>query len=771
MNTKFKKLLPIILTICLVVLIFFFIFVPFILEDTAFVIGYDVRNQYRPWFTEYRQLLKNALSQRTFPFWSWNMFFGNNVWASKAYYFIGDIYTYISMFFTTHYYNILIIITGLKLVVSAISFYVYGSVREWKISTRILGALLFAFSAWALKYVEHPFFLSFYSFVPLYFVGIELYFKNRLKFVFPIFVALLLFQNYYFFYTISLFTIIYYIYRFIELKFDWKVFIPKTLCLIGYYLVGVMITSVLIIPSALFIFQSSRVFNSGTNLWFYENIRVYFHMIISWIIPSSTFLSKIVLKEGVESYASIYEPLTYQTRELMLWSGSIVALLLPQVLFDRYNKNLNRILYLILNVCLIIPLGGSILHGFSEPSFRWTMLFIFMNITLVLPFVDDLERINIKVLNYSLIVVTIITLLNLPILAYILKENFSNYTQQYLLFLVSLFIIICFYVLIIRKPQWIKKGFIILTVIELIFVSYFTFNDSPSYKKFTWEYITNFEKVLGEKYDELNYYLNTLEESQGYYRIYAPFDSVYWYMSLNSNLMYNFPEVKSYDSTYQFANDDLLKIVDMPRGLGWSWNITQGDIIDYTSVKYAIVTDIKELPHTSFEYVGNFRGLSVYKNLNYQAVMRTVNQVISYTEYAKIMNPARMNTNVISDDSEVNEIKSLIKNTVNFSIENEVLYQNMLLGDINTNAESFVVTSIAYDTGWRAYVNDQIVKTYKINGGFIGFAVPKGSSAIKLYFVPEGFKIGFIISFIGVIVLGLLTIFEYRKKFRWKKNA
>jgi len=771
MYAKFKRYLPIIGIIGLVFFIYLFVFVPFILEDTAFVIGYDIRNQYRPWFTEYRELLKTAISQRTLPFWSWNMFFGNNVWASKAYYFVADIYTYISMFFSTHYYNSLIIITGLKLTIAALSFYIYGSVREWKISSRIIGALLFAFSAWALKYVEHPFFLSFYSFVPLYFVGIELYFKNKLKFLFPIFVALLLFQNYYLFYTISLFTIIYFVYRFIELKYEWKTFIAKTACLIGYYIVGVLITSVLIIQSALFILQSIRVFNSGTNLWCYENIRVYFHMFISLIIPSSTFLSKIVLKEGVESYASIYEPLTYQTRELMLWSGSIVALLLPQVLFDRHNKKLNRSLYSILFVLLILPFGGSILHGFSEPSFRWTMLFIFMNITLVMPYIDDIERINIKVLNYTMVIITIIIVLNLPILSLIINENFFDYIQQYLLFFVSLLFIVCFYYLVIKKPIWVKKGFIVLTVIELIFVSYFTFNDSPSYKKFTWEYITSFEKVLGEKYGELNYYLNTLETSQGYYRVYAPFDSVYWYMSLNSNLMYNFSEVKTYDSTYQFSNDDLLKIVEMPRGLGWSWNITQADIIDYTSVKYALVTDIKELPHTNFEYVGNFRGLFVYKNLNYQAVIRTVNQVISYTDYAKVMDPSLINSMIIVDDTEYDEIKELIHNIENTSIENEVLYQNMLIGDINTKDESFVVTSIAYDKGWRAFINDQAVKTYKVNGGFIGFAVPKGSSAIKLYFMPEGFKLGFIISAIGVLILGILIILEYRYKFRWKKNG
>jgi uncharacterized membrane protein YfhO len=99
------------------------------------------------------------------------------------------------------------------------------------------------------------------------------------------------------------------------------------------------------------------------------------------------------------------------------------------------------------------------------------------------------------------------------------------------------------------------------------------------------------------------------------------------------------------------------------------------------------------------------------------------------------------------------------------------MYQNMLLGEISTEEKSFVISSLAYDDGWRVFVNDQQVNSYKVNGGFIGFSVPSGTSKIKLYFMPEGFKLGFIISAIGILVWLLLFIFEF-KKIKWiKKNA
>ena len=68
MSQRNRRVLPVLTLIGIVLFVFLFIFLPFVWEDIAFVIGYDIRNQYRPWFTEFRNLLKNALFQRTLPF-------------------------------------------------------------------------------------------------------------------------------------------------------------------------------------------------------------------------------------------------------------------------------------------------------------------------------------------------------------------------------------------------------------------------------------------------------------------------------------------------------------------------------------------------------------------------------------------------------------------------------------------------------------------------------------------------------------------------------
>ena len=148
---KLKKFWPIGVVIGLILLISLFIFLPYILNDKAFVIGYDMRTQYRPMYAEFRRLFVDAIRNFTLPFWSWNMFFGNNFWGAKVYYMIGDIYSYLGLLFDQHFYHVLIYLTGLKFIVAGLTFFIYGRIRLWSLSTRIMGSILFAFTSWSLK--------------------------------------------------------------------------------------------------------------------------------------------------------------------------------------------------------------------------------------------------------------------------------------------------------------------------------------------------------------------------------------------------------------------------------------------------------------------------------------------------------------------------------------------------------------------------------------------------------------------------------------------
>ena len=66
--------------------------------------------------------------------------------------------------------------------------------------------------------------------------------------------------------------------------------------------------------------------------------------------------------------------------------------------------------------------------------------------------------------------------------------------------------------------------------------------------------------------------------------------------------------------------------------------------------------------------------------------------------------------------------------------------------------------------GWKILVNDNEVKKYEVNGGFIGIPINQGENHIEMYFVPKGFKFGLIMSVLGSIMAMVLFIFSIKER-------
>lgn len=58
-------------------------------------------------------------------------------------------------------------------------------------------------------------------------------------------------------------------------------------------------------------------------------------------------------------------------------------------------------------------------------------------------------------------------------------------------------------------------------------------------------------------------YLYEKEGKYSFFRVYAPFDSIYWYSSLDMNLIYGTRDVKAYDNTYQTTSSKLRELADI----------------------------------------------------------------------------------------------------------------------------------------------------------------------------------------------------------------
>ena len=760
MKNFIKKYYPLLLLIVIPTIILSFSFLPFIINNKAFIYGHDLLNQWRPWFSEFTNQIDLAIENKDIPFWSFNMFFGNNYYASKTFYFLTDIFQYISYFLRDfHFFYILMFQIVSKITLACITFALYGYIRKFNCKTIIITSLMYGLSSYAIKFSDQSQMLYYYSLMPLFFSALELFMHNKHKYLFSIVCFFLLISNYYLFFSTCIFSIIYYTYRYYNIHKSYKYFIKNVLYTIFYAFIGFMLAGFIIIPTIIELLGNDRVGNPAGNLLIYDSIKVYMHLLLGNFVPSNVFIDTLVNFDGYQLYMNPYYTNYYNTSELVLFSSSITSLLLTQTLFDKEDKTSNRIYYIIISLFLFIPLLSSIMHGFSDPSFRWTMFYIFFNIVLISKYINNPKLINYKVLFLSMIIIILIVFINPIFTNNIINEMpFNNIKPMLVICIIPLIFLVLYYLIFRFRFNYILL--ISVLIIELLTYTFIDYNSFTHYTQTSFEDHYGYENVLG-KPNELNEYLRQYDEDTNeYYRLFVPM-SAYANVGYNQNLYYNYSDLSSYDSSFNYANNDLVKMVSdisLVQDHGWNFNIRESNLVDFTSAKYAIVLDESELPDNNFTYLSDYYSHKVYKNNDYKPIASTYNNIISMSDYLVNKDTSLFTSHVITNDNDYNAIKEHISNN-KYNAYNINKTLNNFSFNIDSDGNSFVVTSIAYNPGWTIFVNDKEVDYYSVNGGFIGFPIREDINTITMTFKSDGYNMGCIISIIGVILF--ILIYKY----------
>lgn len=64
----------------------------------------------------------------------------------------------------------------------------------------------------------------------------------------------------------------------------------------------------------------------------------------------------------------------------------------------------------------------------------------------------------------------------------------------------------------------------------------------------------------------------------------------------------------------------------------------------------------------------------------------------------------------------------------------------------------FVVTQIAYDEGWHVYAAGHEIPTYRLDGGFVGFLAPSGSTSYRMEYMTPKLVTGSILFTVGMVI-------------------
>lgn len=757
-----KKKIKSILFIMIAVSIIYFVFlIPYISSSHPVVLGFDTQELWGQFIKEFYRLIDQFKSTGELPFYSWNFFLGNNFYAAKSFYVTGNIFVWFGYLFKNlHFFDLQVILHWLMFIISGFTMYIYLSklkIDEW---IKVTCSLIFTFSSYAIFFTSQLQFLSFYALFPLLFAGVEVYFEKKKPYLFILSLASLLFTNYYMVYTISIFLIIYFTFRYYIIFGTFKGFFKSALILVLYYFVGVLISGILTVPTIMFISGNSRIGEVKESLLIFEPLTIYFNLLIGMFVPNHTY--NLLYEHNIFAAWYNYE-------ELNLWCSSLFILLLPQAFYFSSKKQRVAwfLLYSVIGIILFIPGLNSMMHGFSEPSFRWTCLIIFTNIYLIAFVLQRLDKINKKLLIKTTLIATLTIIAFIPIAVLIFKHDISlvyQYIEQFKIFIIAALFTVCFACILCYKKH-IKILLFLLVCFELGVFGFRYYNDAL-YRTYRIDrsFINNSTKVLESNENEFNDYLLNLEPENEYqfYRVYVPLDSIYWSYSRNNGVYYNLKGLMTYDSTYTTSFDQMNELIH--DGDNW-WKIEIDDpnLITMLNTKYAVVVDETELPEgINWRLItDNYReSLMIFRNDDYRPLGTSYNQVISINDYKKINDTNLFLSSVIAEEEDVKEIKDLLTNS-NAVIENIRYGGNHILATSSSELDSFVVLGIPYDKGWSIKVNEIELKKYKVNGGLTGILIPKGNNELQMYFTPEGFKIGSILTIIGL--LALIMIFLYNK--------
>ena len=303
----------------------------------------------------YGKYLRNVLKTLIFdhkislPMWDMHIGYGSDILTTLHYYVIGDPLTLFSVFVpeknTEILYEILIFV---RIYLAGITFSIYCFYRENPKQATFIGCLVYIFAGWTIyASMKHPYFSNPMIYLPLVLMGIDKVYKKEKPYLFIWATAVAAMSNFYFFYMISIFMVLYAAFRYFGIfrKRSVKDVFQWFLKFAGFYLVALMIAALIFLPVVMTLFGTERFQAQNYVPLLYD--RIYYEKYLGCLIGEN------MIQWGVAGY-------------------SAVAMAGVFVILSKKKKYTGlKLGFVLLNLFLLIPFAGHVLNGFSYVSNRW----------------------------------------------------------------------------------------------------------------------------------------------------------------------------------------------------------------------------------------------------------------------------------------------------------------------------------------------------------------------------------------------------------------
>lgn len=673
--------------------------------------------------------MKNVIIGQQSSIYSLGKSIGGSMLGIWAYYLLSPFNILFVFFKETHFAEVLVLVTGLKLIICAVTCYEFLKSKSENNKISMLLGITYSLCGFVAAFQMNIMWLDGMIFLPLICMGIDKVIKKQKANMYIITLSLAIITNFYIGFSICIFVAIYYMYSYIinyehrSIKIIIKDFFKFAL----YSIIGLAISSVIIIP-------------------------VYFMLSDGKGSEVSVFLSDI--KESNFKYIELLGKLlpgAINNHEVFyglpnIYSGLITIFFVEIFFINKNIKIKEKISAIVLILLMIFMMHNKLInllwHGFKNPTgfpYRYSFIFSFIMIMIAGSGMKKIKEIPLKqVIGIS--VFNLLVCVGIYMEKYDYIENFSIYISAILLIIYS----ICF-IMYIKKEKKIFVGLIIIFgLAELLY------NYSYAYKNIEHlertPYVQSVKKYL-EMFDEVRAYDNSLyriEKKSNFY--------------LNDSLLFNYNGIGHSSSTYDSNVTNLLKKIGYNYYMDWpsygSGNTFLTDML--FGIKYKISSSGVE---ENFKEVKDIGENKLLENENKLSIGYMTKGYIKNIENGKENNPFELQESFLN---QLNETKLTYFNDIDLQNiklekvqkedaeykgldENSYIELNYDLKNIENNNIYFYIKSNynSDNSAFKLYINDEFYDLY-LGSNKMGVlninrnkANIKEKLNIKLYFNTE----------------------------------
>lgn len=769
------------------------LFVPYMVISEGYFTFYgDFNVQQIPFYQMCHQSIRTGDVN-----WNWLTDLGSDFVGSYAFYLLGSPFFWVTLLFPNSFVPYLMgPLLILKFAFAALTGYLYIRRFTKTAYAASLGGLLYAFSGFS---IYNIFFNHFHEAIiafPLLLLGVELLITENRRGVFALSVAFCAITNYFFFFGMVVFCVIYFFVRLFSNAI--KVKLSRFLVFAFEAVLGLALSAALLIPALNAVMGNERISNilMGWNGITYGKEQIYLNVIQCFFFPPDLPARPVFFPEANVKWSSLGGWLpVFSMSGFFTW-------------FKLREKSWLKRVLAICTLCAMVPILNSAFYAFNTSYYaRWFYMPVLMIALATVMLTEDKQVDFGSGFRWTAAITIAIVLVIGFFPQKITKDDvekivFGLYTQSengvYIarFWITSLIALVClpmqkllFETLKDNRKKFYKGAIACVCIISILYGNVFiALGRTHSYE---------IKDVMIDSLIEGEVYLD--DESEYRIDVYDGIDNTGMYLGL--------PTINAFHSVVSPSIMGFYDYIGVERSVASRPDTDVPAIRSLLSVKYLLnrtdgdsfVDDDGKTLMPGFEYTKTSGKYYVYENQNYvpygfsydyymsydfcegygknsrsrlmlKAILLTDEQIEKYGDYMTdiktLQNGGYYNSDKVSisiTDEAMATDSAALRDTAaeSFTVDN-----NGFTATVTRDKKSLVFFSVPYNNGWTATVNGKAAEVEKVNVGFMAVAVDAGVSEIRFNYKNTGLALGAGVTLgaVAIFIIYLLISWMYIKK-------